>query len=268
MMKTQLLAFLNHSPRFKKILKRIMQILIPRQGVSTHYVEMANEELGQEFIRLRSAWKDDDLPAKQRALVDRQLAQYRRGATIDVFDIMIKSLRGLQDTSGKMRILEVGCSSGYYAEVFEIAGLDIDYVGCDYSDAFIAMARQRYPKLQFDVQDAMALSYQDNSHDVVISGCCLLHIPEYEIAVAETARVASRFAIFHRTPVVLGQPNKCYRKQAYGVETVEIHFNEPQFLQLLEANALELLHTYTLDETVIKGVGNATRTYVCHKRAF
>ncbi len=143
----------------------------------------------------------------------------------------------------------------------------MDYAGCDYSDAFIAMARQRYPGLQFDVQDAAALGYADKSFDLVISGCCLLHIPEYQAAVAETARVAGRYAIFHRTPVVLGQPNKYYRKQAYGVETVEIHFNEPQFLQLLAHNGLELLATHTLDETVSHGVGSATRTYVCRKKA-
>ena len=111
----------------------------------------------------------------------------------------------------------------------------------------------------------MSLRYPAASYDMVVSGCCLLHIPEYQAAVAETARVARRYAIFHRTPVVLGQPNKYYRKQAYGVETVEIHFNEPQFLELLASSGLELIATYTLDESVHSGVGSATRTYVCRK---
>ena len=164
-----------------------------------------------------------------------------------------------------MSVLEVGCSSGFYSEVFEIARLDLSYAGCDYSDAFIELARQKYPALRFDVEDATALKYGDNAFDIVISGCCLLHIPEYEVAVAETARVTCRYAIFHRTPVVLGQPNVYYRKQAYGVETVEIHFNEPQFLKLLDRQGLELIATYTLDEFVQDGVGSANRTYVCKK---
>jgi hypothetical protein len=79
--------------------------------------------------------------------------------------------------------------------------------------------------------------------------------------------VTRQYAIFHRTPMVLGQPNQYYRKQAYGVETVEIHFNEPQFLELLTANGLELIASYTLDETVHNGVGTANRTYVCRKIA-
>lgn len=266
-MRTQLRVLLNRFPRLKILLKRSLRLVMPGRGVSTHYVEMAGDEVGSESVRLRTAWKDDDLPVRQRELVDRQLAEYRHGAAIDVFDVVVKSLRGVQGGTGKMSVLEVGCSSGYYSEVFEISGLDVDYTGCDYSDAFVAMARQRYPGLQFDVQDATMLKYADNAYDVVISGCCLLHIPEYQAAVAETARVASRYAIFHRTPVVLGQPNKYYCKQAYGVETVEIHFNEPQFLQLLANNGLELLATYTLDETVSHGAGSATRTYVCRKKS-
>lgn len=266
-MKTQLRALLNRFPRLKSLLKRGLQLVMPGLGVSTHYVEMARDEVGRESVRLRTAWKDDDLPVRQREFVDRQLAAYRGGDTVDVFDVMVRSLRDLQDGAGKRRVLEVGCSSGYYSEVFEIAGLDVDYAGCDYSDAFIAMARQRYPLLQFDLQDATALGYADNTFDVVISGCCLLHIPEYQAAVAETVRVASSYAIFHRTPVVIGQPNKYYRKQAYGVETVEVHFNEPRFLQLLADSGLELLATYTLDETVSHGAGSATRTYVCRKKA-
>lgn len=265
-MKTRLRTLLNHFPRVKSLLKRSLRLAMPERGVSTHYKEIAGDDVGIESVRLRAAWKDDDLPAKQRELVDKQLAEYRRGTANDVFDVLVNSLRGLQKGAGKMRVLEVGCSSGYYSEVFEIAGLNVDYDGCDYSEAFVAMARHCYPKLQFDVQDATSLRYADNSYDVVISGCCLLHIPEYQVAVAETVRVASNFVVFQRTPVVLGQPNKYYSKLAYGVETVEIHFNEPQFLELLAESGLELLHTYTLNETVIHGVGNATRTYVCRKK--
>lgn len=266
-MKTVLRLLVNRFPRVKILLKRALRWVMPWRGVSTHYVEMVGDAVGSEAARLRTAWKDEDLPARQRELVDRQLAEYRRGAPVEVFDTMVKSLRDVRDGASPMRVLEVGCSSGYYSEVFEIAGLDVDYTGCDYSDAFIALARHRCPGVQFDVQDATMLMYADNAFDVVISGCCLLHIPEYQSAVAETVRVAGRYAIFQRTPVVLGQPNKYYRKQAYGVETVEIHFNEPQFLQLLAESGLELMSTYTLDETVSHGVGSATRTYVCRKKA-
>lgn len=260
---------LNHFPMLKALLKRLFRAVSPSGGVSTDYVEMEISEAGGESARLRDAWQADDLPRRQRKLVDSQLAEFRRGTPVPVFGVIVQALRQLapRGKDGAISLLEVGCSSGYYAEVLEIAGLNATYAGCDYSEAFIAMARQKYPALRFDVEDATALRYEENAFDVVISGCCLLHIPEYELAVAETARVAREYAIFHRTPVVLGQPNKYYRKRAYGVETVEIHFNEPQFLTLLTANGLEVIETHTLAETLDAGVGSASRTYVCRKIA-
>jgi SAM-dependent methyltransferase len=266
-MKELLRRQLNRFPRLKALLKRVFRVISPAAGVSTDYVEMEISEAGGESARLRDAWQADDLPQRQRKLVDAQLAAFRRGTPVAVFDVIVQALRQLVPKDKRMSLLEVGCSSGYYAEVLEIAGLNVNYAGCDYSEAFIAMARQKYPALGFEVEDATALRYEENTFDVVISGCCLLHIPEYELAVAETARVAREYAIFHRTPVVVGQANKYYRKRAYGVETVEIHFNEPQFLALLAANGLQVIETHTLAETIDAGVGSASRTYVCRKIA-
>lgn len=264
-MKALARTWVNRFPRLKAMLKRLLHWARPSSGVSSHYVPLKEGEAEEASSRLRAAWQAQELPLRQRELVDGQLAAYRRGEPVDVFDVMTRALRALPGDVRGLSVLEVGCSSGFYSEVFEIAGLAVHYTGCDYSDAFIALARKKYPALRFDVGDATSLAYENDAFDIVISGCCLLHIPEYQVAVAETARVARQYAIFHRTPVVLGQPDVYYRKQAYGVETVEIHFNEPEFLNLLARSGLELLATYTLDETVHGGVGSANRTYVCRK---
>lgn len=261
-MKSALRSLLDRFPGLKALLKRVLFTFRPPGGVSTHYESMDAAQADAEANRLRGAWQADELPLRQRELVDRQLAVYRKGGVVDVFDVLVQAVRKLPQP---MAVLEVGCSSGYYSEVFDIAGLDLDYSGCDYSDAFIALARKTYPKLRFEVEDATSLSYKPASFDVVISGCCLLHIPEYSVAVAETARVARRYAVFHRTPMVLGRATQYFRKRAYGVVTVEIHFNEPQFLALLAEHGLRVIDTYTLDESVQGGVGTANRTYVCEK---
>jgi ubiquinone/menaquinone biosynthesis C-methylase UbiE len=259
---------LNRFPSLKRQLKRMRELIAPVSSVSAQYVEMDPTKSDGEAARLRDSWKSAALPQRQRELVDRQLAEFRRGASIDVFDVMVRALRGLGDINPGSTILEIGCSSGFYSEVFSIAGLHLQYTGCDYSEAFVALAHERYPNLVFNVEDATALHYADNSFDIVISGCCLLHIPEYGKAIAETARVAKRYAVFHRTPVVLGQPTKYFRKLAYGVPTVEIHFNETEFLALLKQHGLKLLATYTLHEEHDKNdfkCGSANRTYVCRK---
>lgn len=268
-MKATIFLMLNRFPLLKRMLKSIHDRLFPGAAVSSNYVTLQVGEVGAEGLRLRNSWQDAALPQKQWELVEQQLRQYRAGTRIDVFDVFVQSLRELPNLKSSMSLLEIGCSSGFYSEVLEIAGLPMKYSGCDYSDAFIQLAREKYPAVDFAVQDSTALNYPDSHFDIVVSGCCLLHIPEYAVAVAETARVAHHFAIFHRTPVVWGQPEQWYRKKAYGVETVEIHFNEPKFLALLDRSGLELLATHTLHEDSLdaeRTCGHAVRTYVCMRK--
>lgn len=268
-MRAAIAPVLNRFPGLKRVLRGVRNLLLPCAGVSSGYVNLQGEEADAEGQRLRNSWQDDALPKRQRELVDQQLHQYRSGARIDVFDVFVDSVRALPDLAPGASLLEVGCSSGFYSEVVEIAGLQVGYSGCDYSDAFIRLAKEKYPAVAFAVEDATALHYRDRSFDIVVSGCCLLHIPEYAKGVAETARVAHQYAIFHRTPVVWGQSEQWYRKQAYGVETVEIHFNEPEFLALLDNNGLELIATHTLSEEstdATRAQGHASRTYVCRKK--
>lgn len=261
---------LNRFPVLKSQLKRLRERLQPAASVSSHYVEIDSARRDSESSRLAASWKANDLPARQRALVERQLKEYRGGASIDVFDVFTAALRKIDNLPAAGSLLEIGCSSGYYSEVLEVNGLPFRYHGCDYSDAFIEMARRIYPALSFDVEDATRLSYQDNAYDVVVSGCCLLHIADYEAAIAESARVAKDYVIFHRTPIVYGEPTKYFRKQAYGVETMEIHFSEPELLDSFRVHGLEVLATFTLNENADpceSSKGNASRTYLCRKQS-
>ena len=259
-------ATLNRFPALKA-LARAIYYRRDNGSVSTNYVELKGKEAQGEAERLFSSWKDPSIPKRQRDLVNRQLAAYARGERVDTFDVMRSALLNLKLNQGPVSLLEVGCSSGYYSEVIQPVQPGFIYSGCDYSQSFIAMARQHYPDISFEVADATNLSYEDSSYQVVVSGCCLLHIPDYRAAIAETARVARQYAIFHRTPMVIGQPEKIYRKDAYGVETVEIHFNEPEFLRLLEEHGFALIGIHSLSEDVRDGIGSAVRTYVCKKVA-
>lgn len=264
-MKAQLLSFIARHAKLKAWLKRLLDFFWPHRSVSSGYVPIASSEALAQSNPLRESWKNEEIPIRQRQRVEQDLARFKCGNPIPVFDVLVGILKDIGANQNNASILEIGCSSGYYGEVFQIAGLDVRYHGCDYSDCFITMAKQCYPQWPFAVADATQLHYRDGEFDIAISGCCLLHIPDYPAAIAETARVASRYAIFHRTPMVVGQDNQYFRKQAYGVETVEIHFNEPEFLSLLHKQGLEVIASHTLSESISDGRGSAVRTYVCRK---
>lgn len=254
---------LDRHPNIKAGLKRLLRPF--RSTVSSDYLPVASGDISQVASSLASSWQDARMPARQRLGVEQSLAAYRRGEPIKDFDVLVDVLRPLQGLSNRSSLLEIGCSSGYYHEALALRHIDVDYRGCDYSEAFIALARCLYPHTSFDVGDATALGYAEASFDIVVSGCCLLHIPDYPRAIAETARVTRRWAVFHRTPVLHLQPTRTFTKRAYGVTTIELHFSEHELVERFASAGLRLVDVRTISADWRDGDAFAMKTYVCEK---
>jgi len=77
------------------------------------------------------------------------------------------------------RVLDIGCGPGQLAAcLFEMAEIEA-YVGLDFSNQAIAMARQACPRGQFVVGDARTTSiHAEAAHDVVVCTEVLEHLPE------------------------------------------------------------------------------------------
>jgi SAM-dependent methyltransferase len=261
---SQLRNALARHPTLKASVKRLIGPF--RRSTSGGYQPLSGDRQAATVDALKDAWLDAAIPARQRAGVDQALSDYRAGTPMLEFDVLVGQLRPLADGVPGAALLEVGCSSGYHADVLAARGIDMVYRGCDFSPAFVEMARRYHPELHFDVEDATALNYADRSFDVVVSGCCLLHIPKYERAIAETARVARGHALFHRTPVLARRATRFFTKQAYGVKTVEIHFNEAELVALFHANGLRVIAIETTTADWLDGDAFAMKTYLCEKK--
>jgi SAM-dependent methyltransferase len=167
------------------------------------------------------------------------------------------------------RLLEVGCGSGCYSEVFAtLLPAGARYTGADYSDAMIARARVHYPSAAFDVADATRLPYADGAFDIVFNGVSLMHIVEYHAAIREAARVASRYCIFHTVPVFAGYRTTFLRKYAYGAPVVEIIFDKQELMSLCEQSGLRLEREWACipyDMSEVTGHYSTTETYLFAK---
>jgi len=196
-------------------------------------------EPGGVTTELQTAWKSPDIPLQQRALVQQQLIEMYRGNMPEPFKVLNDLLSPLALEG--ILILEIGCASGYYCEVLEyLLKRQIAYTGVDYSSAMIDMARDYYPETSFLVADGAKLPIADKTFRIVVSGCILLHTPNYTQHIAETARVAEQWIAVHRTPVCRTRSTTCFSKMAYGVETVEFRFNEQELLGLFEQKGFKL----------------------------
>jgi len=213
--------------------------------------------------KMTSGWKSAEIPEKQRALVQRSLETMYRG-TISPMDSALKECMEPYIFS-KPPVLEIGCASGYYFEILEyILNRKIDYTGVDYSAPLISMAKNYYPRAKFYVADGAHLPFENEQFPMAISSCILLHVPNWQEHIKETVRVSQRVVIVHRTPVCRKRPTQYLKKFAYGVETVELTFNEEELLSQFKKNGLTLITSNEYYTSADKDYSEVT--YLLEKR--
>ena len=245
---------------------RIIKNLESQPPPASGFITIDKDDIRQP---LSDAWKDPLVPLRQYESCTRtELENYRNGLAVEPYDVLVSVLKDSVPYLDSKSLLEIGCSSGYYSEVLRIKNIKVKYNGCDYSEAFIDFAKAQFPGVDFQKQDACGLEYRDGQFDIVVSGCCLLHILDYSKAIREAVRVAKEFVIFHRTPVLHSKETSYCLKTAYEVEMFEIHFNERELFKLFRENDLRIIDIITFNIAYDQLVGDffAYKTYLCEKK--
>ncbi|WP_431279749.1 class I SAM-dependent methyltransferase [Leifsonia poae] len=140
-------------------------------------------------------------------------------------------------------LLESGCGGGYNSAVLTAWLPEADYLGIDISASMIALATEHYPAQNFEVASAYDLPAADSSRDVVIDGVALIHMPDWQRAVSEYARVTRGHVILHGVTVT-ELPTTRFAKYAYGQPAQEFVFNRAELLGVAEKNGLRLMSTH------------------------
>lgn len=77
------------------------------------------------------------------------------------------------------KVLDLGCGNGRYYELFK--NKEIDYIGVDSSEKLVNIAKEKYPAVKFQAEDALNLPFPDNHFDKIYSIAVLHHIPSKEL---------------------------------------------------------------------------------------
>jgi SAM-dependent methyltransferase len=91
----------------------------------------------------------------------------------------------LKDKNFKGLILDVGCGNGRDVNIFH--GFGFDTLGVDNSEKEIESAKEKFPELKFEVQDAEKLNFKDNSIGAVFM-INIIHYVHKEKAIQEILR--------------------------------------------------------------------------------
>ncbi|KPA18830.1 methylase, partial [Candidatus Magnetomorum sp. HK-1] len=219
----------------------------------------------QVETRHTKSWQNESVPLKQRGLTQIELNNMYHGKIPIVFQTLSEALYPIIQLDSS--VLEIGCSTGYYYEILEyLMNMQINYSGGDYSLPMIQMAKDYYPHVPFYVLDGADLPFPDKSFSIVISSCILLHTPNYQQHIFETARVSKDYLIAHRTPICRKKPTSYFTKFAYDVETVELIFNENEFIAEFQKNGFEIINYVILSENIKDDNYNITYVFKRNNR--
>lgn len=258
-------------PFVRQIGKRIVKatpMLRRRFMYSSDYRLLSGPEEARVVAASSGGWFAGRTVARQERAYQGLIAAMKRGEPRLDFTVAAEAVAatGIATPS----LLEVGCGSGYYSEVFAtLLPGRVRYGGIDYSSAMIARARAQYPSAAFDVGDATRLPHADGAFDIVFNGVSLMHILNYQAAICEAARVAGRYCIFHTVPVFRDHGTTFLTKSAYGGPVIEVVFDKRELLALCADAGLRLEREWpglAYDVHEVTGHHSATETYLFSKR--
>jgi SAM-dependent methyltransferase len=245
--------------------KLIRSIPVLRRQIlfSTDYRRLAGA--GEARAVASQGWLSTRTVKRQERAYSTLIADARRGEPR--IDLRVAA-EAVQATGlATPNLLDVGCGSGYYSEIFSIlVPGGVRYTGTDYSEAMIDRARAHYPAGTFGVADATRLPYPDRAFDIVFNGVSLMHIIDYPAAIREAARVSSRFCIFHSMPMFESDyPTAFLQKYAYGAPVVEAVFGREELLTICGKAGLRLVREWPsipYDVSSVTGQASSTKTWL------
>lgn len=232
---------------------------IEMNKVSTGHTAIAETQINDALL---TGWQDASIPFHQRVLVQKELKDLYKGKTAKPFSVLSELLKPLVQNGDS--VLETGCASGYYYEILSyLLSKNIAYTGVDYSESLISMAKDYYPAATFLVADGAHIPLPDNSFRFVVSSGILIHVPNYPEHIHESVRLSSEYVVFHRTTTCRKRPTSYLKKLAYGVETVEVLFNEEAIENEFLAAGLEILQKVVYYEDPAADIYNVS--HLCRK---
>jgi len=229
-------------------------------GIRKRGPDENNDVLYKPVEDVSMNYAEPSIAAKQRAIVDRQLADMCSGKPPKHFDVYGKILQRIKGmvNSKRFSLVDAGCGSAYYYEISEhyVPGW-LRYTGLDYNQGMLNMASKYYPEISLRKADLRTMGLQPKSFDIVLSGAVIMHIQEWEKAVVELANAAKRFLILHRTWVHTDNtPTSGKYKETYDVKAWFGTINEKELITLVSNQGFHLI----MDQ--LSGEADHVKTYV------
>ena len=163
-----------------------------------------------------------------------------------LFRIIKDVFNNIADKKLGYKLLDIGCTSGYYFEIINFYFPNIfKYSGCDYNPESIKLAKKYYPNVDFFVDDLTKLSSNDNEYDITFLSGVIEHVPEYIKGLNELCRITKKYIVLHRIWLQDG-PTTCYKGTQFFVSVIRNHYNKKNFFDILNKQSFILVWESTI----------------------
>lgn len=202
---------------------------------------------------LTTSWQVKDIALKQAQVASQQLQDTREGNPPDVFVVAVDLLKMIP--GGPYSLLDIACGYGYYSEVIDLLVPDLinQYIGGDFNEGMLELAKKSYPNHIFQFEDIRDLSFKDRVIDIVFSSATIAHIKDYKRGLSELARVCGSWLILHRLGISWMLKSSIAIQHHYGVDVYVNHVNHDELIQELDTLGFELVAEKTLSKKSFLG---------------
>jgi len=187
------------------------------------------------------SWKHEEIPKRQYELTSKELDDLKNNEPHIVWQTICDTINEHIPSEIKT-VLDFGCASGYFYDVFRHLLKNIlGYVGADYSDEMVKLARQNYPDVYFFVDDVRNITLPDKSQDFVFSNAVLEHVPEWRKGFTELCRITSKYLMLSKMPTD-DESFSTIEKEIYGGIPVFFNkFNRSDIIELARNEGFSLV---------------------------
>ncbi len=144
-------------------------------------------------------------PSEKQQDKQKEIEFFDAHAATDEYDVftpdssarLIDTLVRLSGLERGARVADLGCGSGVFTHLLHCAGYTC--VGLDISPKLIALARSKYPGIEFVEGDIEHLPFAEGSFDGVMLSGVVHHLPDPSHCAAEVSRIlrpGGRFVAF------------------------------------------------------------------------
>ncbi len=138
---------------------------------------------------MADSYDADQVAAQEKATWDRCASIYE--ATLVPFTQGGYKLVAETELVGPgKKVLDVGCGPGVFTARYARSGADV--VGIDFSEQMIGIARDQFPRIDFQIADAERLPFGDDVFDLVVGVHIVHHLARPRVAFESICRVTKQ----------------------------------------------------------------------------